>query len=70
MISVSGAIQHEEAVALAEKYFKARKTTSNQKRKNFVKQTINEVVIEKEIQQVHSIIGRTTYGFTDARDTN
>ena len=67
LISVSGAIQHEEAVALAEKYFKTRKTTSNQKRKNFVKQTINEVVIEKEIQQVHSIIGRTTYGFTDAR---
>ena len=67
MIAVSGAIEHDEAVKLAEKYFKARKTTSNQKRKNFVKQTINEVVIEKEIQQVHTIIGKTTYGFTDAK---
>jgi predicted Zn-dependent peptidase len=67
LISVSGAIQHEEAVALAEKYFKGRKTTSNQKRKNFIKQTINEVVIEKEIQQVHTIIGTATYGFTDER---
>ena len=61
MISVSGAIHNEEAVALAEKYFQGKKATSNQKRKNFVKQIVNEVNIEKEIQQVHSIVGRTTY---------
>ncbi|MFZ2324127.1 MAG: pitrilysin family protein [Ignavibacteriaceae bacterium] len=67
LISVSGAIQHEEAVKLAEKYFKGRKTTSNQKRKIFVKHSVSELVIEKEIQQVHSIIGKTTYGFNDAR---
>jgi len=67
LIAVSGAIHHEEAVALAEKYFKGRKTNSNQKRKNFIKQSVNEKTIEKEIQQVHSIIGRTTYGFTDTR---
>jgi len=67
LISVSGAIHHEEAVALAEKYFTGKRTTSNQKRKNFVKQIVNEVNIEKEIQQVHSIVGRTTYGFNDPR---
>jgi predicted Zn-dependent peptidase len=67
MIAVSGAIPHEEAVTLAEKYFTSKKTTSNQKRKNFVKQTVSSEVIEKEIQQVHSIIGRTTYGFNDPR---
>jgi predicted Zn-dependent peptidase len=67
LISVSGAIQHEEAVALAEKYFKGKRSSSNQKRKNFVKQIVDDVVIEKEIQQVHSIIGRTTYGFNDSR---
>lgn len=67
LISVSGAIHHEEAVALAEKYFKGKRTTSDQKRKNFVKQIVNESFIEKEIQQVHSIIGRTTYGFHDPR---
>lgn len=67
LISVSGAIQHEEAVTLAEKYFKGKRSSSNQKRKNFVKQIVNDVVIEKEIQQVHSIIGRTTYGFNDSR---
>jgi predicted Zn-dependent peptidase len=67
LISVSGAIHHEEAVELAEKYFRGKRTTSNQKRKNFVKQIVNEVNIEKEIQQVHSIVGRTTYGFNDPR---
>ncbi len=67
LISVSGAINHEETVKLAEKYFQGKRTTSNQKRKSFVKQVVNHVVIEKEIQQVHSIIGRTTYGFNDSR---
>lgn len=67
LISVSGAIHHEDAVTLAEKYFTGKKSSSNQKRKIFVKQTINNEIIEKEIQQVHSIIGRTTYGFNDVR---
>ena len=67
LISVSGAIHHEEAVALAEKYFKGKRSASSPKRKNFVKQIVNEVNIEKEIQQVHSIVGRTTYGFNDPR---
>lgn len=67
MIAVSGAIEHEEAVKLAEKYFTGKKSSSIQKRKNFFKHTVSDVTIEKEIQQVHSIIGRTTYGFNDAR---
>lgn len=67
LISVSGAIEHDDAVALAEKYFNGKKVSSNQKRKNFVKRSVNEIYIEKEIQQVHSIIGRTTYGFNDPR---
>jgi predicted Zn-dependent peptidase len=67
MIAVSGAIEHEEAVALAEKYFKGRRSASTQKRKIFVKQTVSNEIIEKEIQQVHSIIGRSTYGFNDPR---
>jgi len=67
MIAVSGAIEHDEAVKLAEKYFTGKKNSSNQKRKNFIKQTVSNQIIEKEIQQVHSIIGRTTYGFNDAR---
>lgn len=67
MIAVSGAIEHDEAVKLAEKYFSGKKNSSIQKRKNFIKQTVSNVLIEKEIQQVHSIIGRTTYGFNDFR---
>jgi len=67
LISVSGAIEHDEAVRLAEKYFTGRKTNSNQKRKNFIKYSVSSLIVEKEIQQVHSIIGRTTFGFNDQR---
>lgn len=67
MIAVSGAIDHDEAVRLAEKYFTGKRSSSNQKRKSFLKNIVNDVEIEKEIQQVHSIIGRTTYGFNDSR---
>lgn len=67
MIAVSGAIEHDEAVKLAEKYFLGKKGSSSQKRKSFIKNIVNDIVIEKEIQQVHSIIGRTTYGFNDPK---
>jgi len=67
LIAVSGAIEHDEAVKLAEKYFRGKRTTSNQKRNFFVKASVSELIINKEIQQVHTIIGRTTYGFNDSR---
>lgn len=67
MIAVSGAIEHDEAVKLAEKYFTGGKNPVKSKRKDFFNKIVNDVVIEKEIQQVHSIIGRTTYGFNDLR---
>lgn len=67
LIAVSGSIRHDDVVKLAEKYFSVNKAKSNQKRKTPFKQSVKEIVIEKEIQQVHSIIGRTTYGFNDTR---
>ena len=67
MIAVSGAIEHDVAVKLAEKYLIGKKSSSIQKRKSFFKRSVGDVIIEKEIQQVHSIIGRTTYGFNDSR---
>lgn len=67
LIAVSGSIRHDDVVKLAEKYFSVNKSKLNQKRKTPFKQSVKEIVIEKEIQQVHSIIGRTTYGFNDTR---
>ncbi len=67
LIAVSGSINHDDVVKLAEKYFSVNRTKSNQKRKSPSKQSVKEIVIEKEIQQVHSIIGRTTYGFNDPK---
>jgi predicted Zn-dependent peptidase len=65
LISVSGSIHHEEVIKLAHKYFNRRKVTSNSKRRNGFKSDTAQVVIEKEIQQVHTIIGRTSFGFKD-----
>ena len=65
LISVSGSIQHEEVIKLAEKYFNRRKLVSSSKRKNGFKSYNAQIVIEKEIQQVHTIIGRHAYGFKD-----
>jgi predicted Zn-dependent peptidase len=65
LISVSGSIQHEEVIKLAEKYFNRRKLVSTSKRKNGFKSYNAQIVIEKEIQQVHTIIGRHAYGFKD-----
>ncbi len=67
LISVSGSVQHDEVVKLAEKYFAGKTNASNQKRKNFIKPGINNSVIKKEINQVHSIIGTTTYGFNNIK---
>lgn len=67
LIAVSGSIKHEDVIKLAEKYFEANKIKSILKRKGPVRQPVKEIIIEKEIQQVHSIIGRTTYGFNDPR---
>lgn len=67
LISVSGSINHEDVVSLVEKYFKEKKKSVNQKRKNFVKQSVDSLVIKKEIQQVHSIIGTATYGFNNPK---
>lgn len=67
LIAVSGSIKHDDIVKLSEKFFSLNRTKSNQKRKSTFKQSAKEIRIEKEIQQVHSIIGKPTYGFNDPK---
>jgi predicted Zn-dependent peptidase len=69
LITSSGGIKHDAVVKLAEKYFNEdyrksrlhRKLFSNHKKKP---RTIN---VDKEIQQVHTIIGTSTYGYQSKR---
>lgn len=66
IIAASGAVEHEKLINLTKKYFNGDLGSSTIRRKNF---NINNhprlEFIEKEIQQVHAIIGKPTAGFKD-----
>lgn len=71
VIAASGAVDHDQLVSLAGKYInkdfgksKVKRKTANVKtNEGFLK------IIEKDIQQVHAIIGRGTYGYKDEKRT-
>ncbi len=65
IIAASGAIDHEKIINLVEKYFTKDLGTSNTKRRyyNLSNLTARVELIDKEIQQVHAIIGKSTVGY-------
>lgn len=65
LIAASGGIHHDAVVKLAEKYFNRNFRKSLSKRKYYTNHKIKHGTanIDKEIQQVHSILGTTTYGY-------
>ena len=65
LIVSSGGIKHETVMKLAEKYFNSKLKTSRLNRKYFKngKSKSGSSYVDKEIQQVHAIIGTSTYGF-------
>lgn len=67
LIAASGAVSHDEIVALAEKYITKDFGKSKVKRKAApLKNTPGSMkIISKDIQQVHTILGRITYGYKD-----
>lgn len=69
IISASGAVNHDEILRLTEKYFRNELGKSSLNRINLEKHLLPSRVefIDKEIQQVHAIIGRPTYGFKHDR---
>ncbi len=71
IIAASGSVDHEQIVKLTEKYLLKDFGSSGLKRKYIWSNNLPAQleVIEKEIQQVHAILGRTTYGSKeDKRD--
>ena len=68
LISASGAVDHEKLVILAEKYLNNKSSKKkNSRRKLPLITSPGNFTIEKEIQQVHSIIGRSAIGYDDDR---
>ena len=67
LIVASGAVSHDELIKLAEKYIERNSIAQNKKRQNFNPKKADDLIIEKDFQQVHTILGRTTYGLKNER---
>lgn len=66
LIAATGSITHKEVVTLTDKYLNNHLGQSIIKREdNSISEKNGINIIEKEIQQVHAIIGRSTFGFRD-----
>jgi len=67
MIVASGNVKHDELIKLTEKYISHRKPGYKRRRDKFNYYKAKDSFIEKDVQQVHTIIGRSTYGYNDKR---
>ena len=67
LIVASGNIRHDELIKMAEKYIVQRKSSRRRSRERFNTKKVKDAFIEKDVQQVHTIIGRATYGYNDKR---
>jgi predicted Zn-dependent peptidase len=69
LIASSGGIKHDAVVRLAEKYFNKDFRKSGVRRKFFTnhKTKLQTTNIDKEIQQVHAIIGTSTCGYQNKK---
>lgn len=67
IVAASGNLTHEKILKLTEKYLSGLKSSKNGKRKIFNNNLVvaSDSIINKEIQQVHAIIGRPAYGYKD-----
>jgi predicted Zn-dependent peptidase len=67
LIVASGSVKHDELIKLTEKYISQNKTRFSKSREQFKKKKVSDLIFEKEIQQVHTIIGRTGPGYKDKK---
>lgn len=64
-IVAAGNVKHNDLIKFAEKYITRKLKFTNNKKRDLVLQPPTDLFVEKDIQQVHYIIGKTTYGFND-----
>ncbi len=67
IIAASGAVEHQKLLKLVDKYFAKNLGYSKIRRKNYNYSNLPSKIelVEKEIQQVHTIIGKTTFGYNN-----
>ncbi|MDZ7622956.1 MAG: pitrilysin family protein [Ignavibacteriaceae bacterium] len=67
LVVASGNVKHDELIKLTEKYITERESKRRRSRDKFNHKKVEDAFIEKDVQQVHTIIGRATYGYNDKR---
>lgn len=67
LIVASGNVNHSDLVKLTERYIYKRKRGTELSREKFYRKKVNDLVVEKDFQQVHSIIGRSTIGLKNKK---
>lgn len=67
LVVASGNVKHDELIKLTEKYITERESKRRRSREKFNHRKVEDAFIEKDVQQVHTIIGRATYGYNDKR---
>ena len=68
-IAASGEVNHNQIVDLANKYIQKDLGKKQVQRNYSNHKVLNESRIDKEIQQIHVIIGRETFGYEDKKRT-
>jgi predicted Zn-dependent peptidase len=67
LIIASGYVQHNDLVKLAEKHIEKGKSISKTRREKFVPRKASDLILEKDFNQVHTIIGRSTAGINSKK---
>jgi predicted Zn-dependent peptidase len=67
LIVASGNLKHDELIKLTEKYITEGNSKRRRSREQFQNQKVEDTFIEKDVQQVHTIIGRASFGYNDKR---
>ena len=67
LIAASGNVEHEKLIRLIDKYFIKDLGHGSIKRKLLNIAPAPDHLIKKSVQQVHMILGRTTYGYKDKK---
>lgn len=68
-IAASGNVEHDQLVTLANKYIAKDFGRREIIRPDVIPAAVNNLVVEKETQQVYSIMGRATEGYKDGKRT-
>jgi len=64
-IIASGNVDHEKLVRLTEKYITKLKLGNYKRRKHFTPKRVNNLFVQKDINQAHLIVGGITYGYNN-----